>query len=188
MDKVRTDAVAQVPLDADTESWPWLVTRDLEIKPDDTLDDIIESRFADANNPDPIFRSTELRQLVQLVVNAILFAGSSPAWPVVGAERSTADTEPTGRPVRRRARPAPPERTQERVWHLPGKIPIRQVRALRQLQHDRDRGALFSRFMVRGHWRRAPDTWRDRAARWIAPYWKGPPLGDIVERDYALKP
>jgi hypothetical protein len=42
--------------------------------------------------------------------------------------------------------------------------------------------------MVWGHWRRAPDTWRDRAARWIAPYWKGPPLGDIVERDYALKP
>ena len=175
-------------LDADTESWPWLVTRDLEIKPDDTLDDIIESRFADANNPDPIFRSTELRQLVQLVVNAILFAGSSPAWPVVGAERSTADTQPTGRPARRRARPTPPERTQERVWHLPGKIPIRQVRALRQLQRDRAHGALFSRFMVRGHWRRAPDTWRDRAARWIAPYWKGPPLGDIVERDYALKP
>jgi hypothetical protein len=42
--------------------------------------------------------------------------------------------------------------------------------------------------MVRGHWRRAPDTWRDRSPRWIAPYWKGPPLGDIVERDYTLKP
>nr|MBA3457854.1 efflux RND transporter permease subunit [Deltaproteobacteria bacterium] len=82
----------------------------------------------------------------------------------------------------------PPDRTEEQVWHLPGKIPIRQVRALRQLQRDRDQGALFSRFMVRGHWRRASDTWRDRSPRWIAPYWKGPPLGDIVERDYALKP
>jgi hypothetical protein len=84
--------------------------------------------------------------------------------------------------------PAGPDRSGEQIWHLPGKIPIRQVRALRQLQRDRDHGALFSRFMVRGHWRRAPDTWRDRNPRWIAPYWKGPPLGDIVEREYALKP
>lgn len=175
-------------LDADTDSWPWLITRDLDIRPNDTLDDIIESRFADAVNPDPVFRTPELRQLVQLVVNAILFAGSSPAWPVVGSAPPEADTEPASRPRRRRAPPAPRERSEEQIWHLPGKIPIRQVRALRQLQRDRDRGALFSRFMVRGHWRRAPDTWHDRSPRWIAPYWKGPPLGDIVERDYALKP
>ena len=175
-------------LDADTDTWPWLITRDLEIQPDDTLDDIIESRFADAQNPDPVFRSTELRQLVQLVVNAILFAGSSPAWPVVGSAPSVTDTEPANRPRRRRAPPTPRERSEEQVWHLPGKIPIRQVRALRQLQRDQGRGALFSRFMVRGHWRRASDTWRDRNPRWIAPYWKGPPLGDIVEREYTLKP
>jgi uncharacterized protein DUF1841 len=175
-------------LDADTDSWPWLITRDLDIRPDDTLDDIIESRFADAVNPDPVFRTPELRQLVQLVVNAILFAGSSPAWPVVGSAPPKTDTEPATRPRRRRAPPAPRERSEEQIWHLPGKIPIRQVRALRQLQRDRDRGALFSRSMVRGHWRRAPDTWQDRSPRWIAPYWKGPPLGDIVERDYALKP
>lgn len=30
--------------------------------------------------------------------------------------------------------------------------------------------------------------WNDRSPRWIAPYWKGPALADIVERDYALKP
>jgi len=175
-------------LDAETDTWPWLITRDLEIQPDDTLDDIIESRFADAQNPDPIFRSAELRQLVELVVNAILFAGSSPAWPVVGSTPSSASADSTNRRKSRRARPTPPDRTEEQVWHLPGKIPIRQVRALRQLQRARDQGALFSRFMVRGHWRRASDTWRDRSPRWIAPYWKGPPLGDIVERDYALKP
>jgi uncharacterized protein DUF1841 len=175
-------------LDADTDTWPWLITRDLEIQPNDTLDDIIESRFADALNPDPVFRSTELRQLVQLVVNAILFAGSSPAWPVVGSAPATADTERANRPRRGRAPPTPRERSEEQIWHLPGKIPIRQVRALRQLQRDRTRGALFSRFMVRGHWRRAPDTWRDRNPRWITPYWKGPPLGDIVEREYTLKP
>jgi hypothetical protein len=175
-------------LDADTDTWPWVITRDLEIQPDDTLDAIIESRFADAQNPDPVFRSTELRRLVQLVINAILFAGSSPAWPVVGSAPPTTNTEPANRPRRTRAPPTPPERSEEKIWHLPGKIPIRQVRALRQLQRAQDGGAVFSRFMVRGHWRRAPDTWRERNPRWIAPYWKGPPLGDIVEREYTLKP
>lgn len=180
-------------LDADTDTWPWLITRDLEIEPEHTLDEIIESRFADVQNPDPIFRSIEMRKLVQLVVNAILFAGSSPAWPVVSAPapHSSSEHTPEAKP-RRRAPFAPqrarPDRTEEQVWHLPGKIPIRQVRALRDLQRDRQSGTLFSRFMVRGHWRRASDTWRDRNPRWIAPYWKGPPLGDIVERDYALKP
>ncbi len=175
-------------LDADTAAWPWLVTRDLAIAPDDTLDEIIESRFSDATNPDPIFRSVELRQLVQLVVNAILFAGSSPAWPVLPAAPARPASEVSDPSRKKRRPPVPPERSGEQIWHLPGKIPIHQVRALRQLQRARDGGALFARFMVRGHWRRAPGTWRDRSARWIAPYWKGPPLGDIVEHDYALKP
>jgi len=81
-----------------------------------------------------------------------------------------------------------PERTGERIWHLPGKIPISQVRALRELRSSREHGPLFARFMVRGHWRRALHTWRDQGARWIEPYWRGPALGDIVEREYRLKP
>lgn len=134
-------------LDADTDTWPWLITRDLEIEPEHTLDEIIESRFADSQNPDPIFRSIEMRKLVQLVVNAILFAGSSPAWPVVGAPHSRSEHMPVAKARGRPPLPPQrerPDRTEEHVWHLPGKIPIRQVRALRELQRDRQSGTLFS--------------------------------------------
>ena len=42
--------------------------------------------------------------------------------------------------------------------------------------------------MVRGHWRRAAPGWHDQRVRWIAPHWKGPDIGTIIERTYKLKP
>jgi hypothetical protein len=181
-------------LDANMGDWPWILTRDLDIASDDVLDEIVESRFSDGHDLDPVFAVPELRQLVQLVINAILFATSSPTWPVIAsplkkAERrkSRGDAKEQAR-TRRRIESLRSEHTGEDVWHLPGRIPISQVRALRELQRGSDGGALFARFMVRGHWRRAPETWRDRSPRWIEPYWKGPELGDIVEREYHMKP
>lgn len=181
-------------LDANTGDWPWMVTRDLDIGPDNVLDEIIESRFPDVQNADPVFAAPELRQLVQLTINAILFATSSPSWgviesPVRKAERRISRGDAKKQALaKRRAEVLRSTHTGEDVWHLPGKIPISQVRALRELQRRSDGRALFARFMVRGHWRRAPDTWRDRSGRWIEPYWKGPELGAIVEREYRLKP
>jgi hypothetical protein len=181
-------------LDANNDNWPWILTRDLVVRPDDVLDEIIESHFPDAQNADPVFASAEVRQLVELVLNAILFATSSPSWPVVASplraaerRRSRRDPEKQARAARR-AEALRKDHTGEDVWHLPGKIPISQVRALRELQGGSDGGALFARSMVRGHWRRAPETWRDRSPRWIEPYWKGPELGAIVEREYRMKP
>jgi hypothetical protein len=200
--RVLTTYVTQVPaargvlglhvslmLDPGLDQWPWIVTRDLDITPDNTIDEILESRFPDVRNTDPIFSSVELRQLMSLVVNAILFATSSPTWPVIAPppRPSKVSARPTQRGGRGGREPAP-DRTGEQVWHLPGKIPISQVRALRELRSSSSHGPLFSRFMVRGHWRRAPETWHDRSARWIEPYWKGPELGDIVEREYLLRP
>jgi hypothetical protein len=40
---------------------------------------------------------------------------------------------------------------------------------------------------VRGHWRRANPIWQDQRVRWIEPYWKGPDLAAIVEKEYRLK-
>lgn len=181
-------------LDPNMGAWPWILIRDLDVAPDDVLDEIVESRFPDSHNLDPVFAAAELRQLVQLVINAILFAASSPTWPVIAsplkkAERrkSRGDAKEQAR-TRRRIESLRSDHTGEDVWHLPGRIPISQVRALRELQRGSDGGALFARFMVRGHWRRAPETWRDRSPRWIEPYWKGPELGDIVERQYHMKP
>jgi hypothetical protein len=41
--------------------------------------------------------------------------------------------------------------------------------------------------MVRGHWRRAGQSWKDASPRWIKPYWRGPSAAAIVEREYRLK-
>jgi hypothetical protein len=163
-------------LDANNASWPWILTRDLVVRPDDVLDEIVESHFPDAHNADPVFASPEVRQLVELVINATLFATSSPAWPVIGSPLRAAQQRRGRRdPAKqvqaaRRAEVLRKDHSGEEVWHLPGKIPISQVRALRELQ-GRDGGVLFARSMVRGHWRRAPETWRDRSARWIEPWY-----------------
>lgn len=183
-------------LDANRGGWPWLMTRDLLVRPDADLDAIIESRFPDVEVATlaPLFSAPELRQLVQLIINAILFATSSPSWPVITpppragtAVLSRRGTKKHARAVRQLENQRRRE-TGEAVWHLPGKIPISQIRALRELRQTTEGGALFSRSMVRGHWRRAPDTWTDPRPRWIEPYWKGPELGAIVEREYRLKP
>jgi hypothetical protein len=179
--------------DANTPDWPWLLTRDLDVAADDVLDEILDSRFPDSQNTDPLFTSKELRQLVQLVINATLYATSSPSWDVIGSpiakiqRRARGGDDKKKRAAKQRAGTLRSTHSGEDVWHLPGKIPISHVRALRDLQRGDDGGALFARCMVRGHWRRAPATWADPRPRWIEPYWKGPELGAIVEREYRLK-
>jgi hypothetical protein len=179
--------------DANTADWPWIVTRDLDVGADDVLEDILDSRFPGYHNTDPLFSSKELRQLVQLVINATLYATSSPSWDVIGSpiakvqRRARSGDDKKKRAAKHRATALRSTHSGEDVWHLPGKIPISHVRALRELQRGDDGGALFARFMVRGHWRRALTTWADQRARWIEPYWKGPELGAIVEKEYRLK-
>lgn len=180
--------------DANTSDWPWLVTRDLDIGADDVLDEILDSRFPDSQNADPLFTSKELRQIVQLVINATLYATSSPSWDVIGSpvakvqRRARGGNEKQKRAAKHRAEALRSTHSSEDVWHLPGKIPISHVRALRDLERAADGGALFTRFMVRGHWRRAPVSWADQRARWIEPYWKGPDLAAVIEREYRLEP
>ena len=54
-------------LDANTGDWPWILTRDLVVRADDMLDEIVESRFPDVEVAalDPVFTAPELRQLVR---------------------------------------------------------------------------------------------------------------------------
>ncbi|MBA2542150.1 MAG: hypothetical protein H0V17_21090 [Deltaproteobacteria bacterium] len=180
-------------LDANTGEWPWILTRDLDIGSDDMLDEILTSRFPDVTNTDPVFDAPELRQIVQLVINAILYATSSPSWDVIASplkkveRRMSRGDAKQQASTKRRAEALRSMHSGEDIWHLPGKIPISHVRALRELQRSAD-GELFARSLVRGHWRRAPETWNDRSPRWIEPYWKGPELAAIVEREYRLKP
>lgn len=77
--------------------------------------------------------------------------------------------------------------SEERIFFLPGKIPISRLKALTDFERS-DQGRIMLRRMLRGHWRRANPSWEDQALRWIEPYWKGPEMGAIIEKEYKLIP
>lgn len=175
------------------DRWPYLIARDLQVRPKDHLDTILDSHFPEVNkaNLDPFFSDAKLKRLLHLVVNAILYATTAHLDAVVvhsplrGLKARMTATGPAkvGRLARRTAR-----FSAEDVYHLPGKIPISQLVRLRDLEKDQDGQGLMMRFMVRGHWRRAEPNWKDQRLRWIEPYWKGPDLAAIIEREYQMKP
>ncbi len=76
----------------------------------------------------------------------------------------------------------------EEVRFLPGKINISHLRQMQQVQRSPSGGKLMTRFMVRGHWRRPNPSWKEQRPRWIKPYWKGPDLATVIERQYKLNP
>jgi hypothetical protein len=125
--------------------------------------------------------SNPLRALLRVTINAILYATSAGVQPEVRRSPSEA-----GHPPRRGA--APVAHSADAVYFLPGVIEISQVRRMQELHRIPDGHAMLRRFMVRGHWRRAPPRWADQRVRWIKPYWKGPDMAAIIERTYRLKP
>jgi len=165
--------------------WPYLLARHLLIHPQDRLDAILESRFPDVSNRDAVFGSRELKDVLHLVLNAVLYATTAhlDAQVLGPPEEEAPASGGRGQP------PAPPTRTYsaEDVFYLPGKIPISRVRQLRALRGHAAGGRIFSRFMVRGHWRRAAPSWMDQRLRWIEPYWKGPDAALVLEREYKMK-
>lgn len=176
--------------DPESDGWTYLLARDMVVRPDDRLDAILDSRHDDLppGGSDPVFLAPEMKKLVHLTINAILYSTSRLLEPkTVG---------PQGK--RRRARrgpggPGPGRRSSkgysdEDVFHLPGTIDITSMKRLRELERTDGGLQVLRRFMVRGHWRRAAATWGDQRLRWISPYWKGPDMGMIIERNYRLRP
>ncbi len=182
--------------DAREGQWPYLLGRELCLSEDDDLDGILDSHFADVD-PDRLrgaFKLPEMRRLVHLVVNATLYATSANVpWPLAQSplRKLRAESRSRGKAkqarVARRVEELSDKYSGEDVFYLPGRIPISQLRALEQVERQANGHELMARFMVRGHWRRASPGWRDRRLRWIQPYWKGPELAAIVEREYKLK-
>ena len=161
------------------ERWPWMVVRDLPLRPGQTLDEVLAGRFEERTGEarDPLFESRQLRELLGVVLNSILYSTSAGAEPVL--------REPPARSARLAKEVLP--LSSEEVWFLPGTIDISRLRALQAKQREAGGGQLTHRFMVRGHWRRAAKGWKDQRPRWIEPYWKGPDMAAIVEREYRLK-
>ncbi len=171
-------------LDAFIEQWPYLLVRDLKIDPRDSLDQILISRFPDTEEKgiDPIFRSELMRKMVHLVINTILYTTSADVVtetrtsPLVSRKKKRSDTEPADNPFL----------SSQEVIYLPGKINISLVKKMQAVEKSESGRTLMVKFMVRGHWRRANSKWKDQRPRWISPYWKGPDLATIIERQYRL--
>ncbi|MBI4951028.1 MAG: hypothetical protein HY908_03280 [Myxococcales bacterium] len=179
-------------LDACQGSWPRLLVRELRFTEDDDLAATFDRRDDDLQRQLRMQR-VEARALLHLVVNAILYANSADVpWPIAPSPVRALRAQAHGRGgakqarVARRAEELRKEYSDEDVFFLPGRIPISQLRALQQVEHGPGGPEILARFMVRGHWRRAARGWRDQRVRWIEPYWKGPELGPIMEKEYTL--
>jgi len=164
-------------------AWPHLRAHVLRFEDHHDLDQILGG---DATSPK--------RRLLHLIVNAILYATSADVpWPLSRspARRLRAQGRDRGKAKRERVAKRVEELREhssgEDVFYLPGRIPISQLRAIEETERGARGGELMARFMVRGHWRRASSVWRVQGLRWIEPYWKGPELAAIIEREYKLK-
>ena len=166
--------------DTGGDDWPYLLGRELWIELEGQLDALLDSHppDVDARDLEPIHTAPETRALVHQVVNAILYATSAGVEPVPkGPPKPPEPGQPS----------EPRVHSGEEVFYLPGRIDITQVRRLQEVERSREGSSLMHRFMVRGHWRRPAANWKVQRPRWIEPYWKGPDLATIIEREYRLK-
>lgn len=126
-----------------------------------------------------VSNAVPLQGLLQVIVNAVLYATSAGVEPQV--RRSCAS--PSNHLP---SRPSDPVASDE-IYYLPGSIDITRLNRLRELERVEEGRALLHRFMVRGHWRRPAVSFKDQRLRWIEPYWKGPDMAATIERAYRLK-
>jgi hypothetical protein len=176
--------------------WPYLLVRELRFTDDDDLDAMLDrvGQGAEVDASGRPLDQAKTRRLIHLLVNAILYANSADLpWPLapspIRALQAKAQRRGEAKQARvaHRAQELRKQYSEEDVFFLPGRIPISQLRALREVEQGPRGGEVMARFMVRGHWRRAAKGWVNQRLRWIEPYWKGPEWGPIMEKDYRLK-
>lgn len=177
--------------DTGDDDWPYLASRDLFIHPDDNLDKILDSHFptVSLDSLDPFFLAPELRKLLHVGINSILYSTSAHLDPIVlvpDVIRSQKHNKGTS--SRKRVKKIlKTGRSGEDVFFLPGKIDISRIKYIREIESMSDGYKIMKRFMVRGHWRKPNPSWKEQRLRWIEPYWKGPEMATIIEREYRLK-
>ncbi len=105
---------------------------------------------------------------MRAIINAILYATSAGVTPVpmespIAGLRSKKNKlgkskhgKMMGRIIEMKGR-----FSEERVFYLPGKITISQLKRYREMEKTHDGRMIMKRFMVRGHWRRANPSWQD---------------------------
>jgi SEC-C motif len=168
-------------LDALGADPPALVSREIALDEEGPVEAAIDRVALQAPVDMRLAIPSPLRGLIQITLNAILYATSAGVEPeirrMIGNNRSRA-----------RGHDLPECKLRSEVYFLPGTIDISRVRRLQELERTSNGRPMLNRFMVRGHWRRPSTTWKDQRMRWIEPYWKGPDIAAVIERAYRLKP
>lgn len=164
-----------ITFDAFAGQPPHLRTWELHVDAGRTL----EQTIADALGRAQLSAAGLFRPLLEAVVNATLFTTSA------GSKVEQYRVDRSKQPNRGQPKGCLPG---DSVYYLPGKITISHMRKLSQVARGPSGRALMHRFMVRGHWRRPNPKWKDQTLRWIEPYWRGPSLASIIEREYRLEP
>jgi SEC-C motif len=164
---------------------PTVVPCRIELKNDARLDEILQTAspgVAGLEEDDvvrPLYESAPLKDLLALVINALLYATSQDAE---AREVQPAPQRSTQKPERKA-----PSFTAETVFYLPGTIDIKLLEQVKKARRGGREHDLTRRCMVRGHWRRAQQRWEDQRPRWVRPHWRGPSAAAIVERQYRLE-
>jgi hypothetical protein len=182
-DEERGEMRITFAADAHDGGWPELVVRDLTVRGDAGLAEILRTIAPGEDEGEAlstIVASPPLRGLLGLVFNAILYATSAEADAMPGDPRG----KDAPLPRRRRSGQVP---STGGIFRLPGKIDITSLRQLKRVRRGASDVQARRRCMVRGHWRRAGKSYKDDRPRWIKPYWRGPETAAIVEREYRLK-
>jgi SEC-C motif len=162
---------------------PHLVMHEIALQDDSLIRPLPEDPLPiKVEGGDAVPDADPFRQLLHVTLSAILYATSASVSP---QQRSNPSAERSGEAD---SEPDKPLFSNETVFFLPGAIEISHLREFQELERISSGRKFLHRFMVRGHWRRAAPGWRDQRVRWIAPHWKGPDIGTIIERTYKLKP
>lgn len=172
----RTLAVT-LAVDALGADLPSLVDFEVPIGSERAFASFLEKLHPEASEVPGLRNTDPETALLRLILNTILFATS--------ADAKTGTATPLFSPRRRQSNGGAP--VSESVFNLPGTIDILGIKHLQDLRRAPGGGELLSRFMVRGHWRKPQKHWDDQRLRWIAPYWKGPPLASVIEKAYRLR-
>jgi hypothetical protein len=164
-----------ITFDAFAGQPPHLMSWELHVDPNGTLEETVAGALARAQTP----AAGLFRPLLDAVVNATLYTTSAGVkieqYRVDRSQQSNGREPQVCLPT-------------DSVYHLPGKINISHMRKLQQVARGPGGRTLMHRFMVRGHWRRPGPNWKDQSLRWIEPYWRGPSLAGIIEREYRVFP
>ncbi len=163
---------AGLTFDAFAGQPPQLMSWELQIDRNETLEKAVGDALARARTP----AAGLFRPLLEAVINATLYTTSAGVKVEQYRGQQPHREEPQAC------------LSSGEVYYLPGKIKISHMRKLRQVARGPSGRTLMHRFMVRGHWRRPSPNWTDQSLRWIEPYWRGPSLASIVEREYRVCP